>query len=452
MGDGGMGNHPVEEPSARQGKPIGIMVFGVLAIGWGLWFLYWFAARRPWTVYEGIERWSGAPRWLPALALGLLCIISGLALLKLKPWSRLLVLIVTGVIVLGNMQRLIVVGPAMEGPQYLTTFAIAALFIWYFNRKPVKAQLPFRVSLKVPLIIWIVALSLQGAFWLTLWLLMGAHKIPALERTIYEPKPESFYEEGYFRSPFPFRYSLAVPDGFIIRMFNQSDDGGTGIWLMRPDGALLVMSTYTRRDAYFSYLPIMGRICRILGYDDPYRFTRKLFMERYGLLFRTTTLSPFGRTHRLEQARIDGVTAFLNRWDKNVDFEFFAGNEGLGEGQLVGKDPQFGEHGEAIISSIRVQEEPLKSGQEFFDEGMTLVEDGDLEKAKYSFASALCLDWENADYHYQMGRAFADTENWSEARKRLERTLTLESDYAGAQELLEQAKARESETKESEEE
>ncbi len=454
MENGGTGNHPVEEPSTKQAKPIGIMAFGVLMIGWGIWFLYWFAARRPWTVYEGVERWSNASTWLPSLAVGLLCIISGLALLRLKPWSRYLVLIVTGVIVLGTVQRLIVVGPAMEGFRYLIPFGLAALFIWFFNRKSVKAQLAFPVSLKVPTILGIVVLSLQVAFWAVPWLYMGAYKVPGLQMVVYEAKPDSFYAQEYFNSPFPFRYTLAVPNGFTVWSFDQSDEGKTSVVLTRPQGGIISLSGSTAFQA-LKVLSLEGTF-RMIGYGDAYRFERKLLSERYGLAF--ALLRSIASFDQVEEVKMNGLTAFLGRMHGKgataaTDYSLFLGEEGIGGGTIIGpkEEDTLSEWGvEAIIPSIKLQEKPLKSAQEFFDEGMTLLDEGDVEKAKFSFASALCLDWENADYHYHLGRAFADTENWSEARERFERTLSLKPNYAGAQDLLDQVKAKESEGEEGE--
>jgi len=67
---------------------------------------------------------------------------------------------------------------------------------------------------------------------------------------------------------------------------------------------------------------------------------------------------------------------------------------------------------------------------------------GDLQGAKFSLVSALCLDWENPQYHYYLGRTFFETENHRSARRHLEKAIHLQPDFPEARELLKRVEIR----------
>ncbi|MEE9143614.1 MAG: hypothetical protein V3U06_02455 [Candidatus Binatia bacterium] len=91
---------------------------------------------------------------------------------------------------------------------------------------------------------------------------------------------------------------------------------------------------------------------------------------------------------------------------------------------------------------MKLQNKPLMSAQEYFREGMILFNRKDYEKAKFPFASALYLDWQNSKYQYYLGRAFFKTENWNSAEMRLMKAVSLQPDFPEARKLLEKVKGK----------
>ena len=66
----------------------------------------------------------------------------------------------------------------------------------------------------------------------------------------------------------------------------------------------------------------------------------------------------------------------------------------------------------------------------------------DFEAAKFPFASALILDWQNSKYQYYLGRAFFKTENWNSAEMRLKKAISLQPDFPEARKLLEKVEGK----------
>ena len=447
-----------QECSVQRQSSIGITIFGVLAIVWGVWFAYRFvvyAACKPWSGFEeaGVEG-IRAPIVLVGVLVPAAYVISGLALLKRKAWSRYCLLVVTGLLVWGLMTRFIIAGPSTEGSPYLIHFGVAALFMWFLNRKSTKAMFPYHKGLRALAVIWILGLSLclvpASVFWFT----RGGGKIPRLQNASYRSRPESAYAEGFFRSPFPFEYTLAIPNGFTVHALSQ------------PAKGVILVSLGSSQEEQLTHM-IMGSkigfeklysLARILGYDTPYGFARKLFSERYGVVFLILRRIPFRHyePYQLEEVKINDLRGFITRATTNdkalvADYYLFCGKKdvvGKGRIRVWREDPDLaGQEIDEIISSMRLQDEPFKTAEELFNEGMRLLEDGEIERAEFSLASALCLDWEDADCHYHLGRAFLATENLSGARERLEKVVSLEHNYPGARELLEEVITRQKEAR-----
>jgi len=425
-------------------KSTGILAFGILSIACGLFLLYTFVLYlldKPWTAlhfdFGGILFFVSFFIFPPGLVGGF--IVSGIGVLKGKPWSRYLLLITTGFGLWGLVNRLILLGPCTEEFFYISRFLIGGLFLWFFNRKSVRTVFPYRRGLKVLTIVWIVVISLEfsgaGVFWFS-------HRkyyiyILNLQHAVYESRDESFYSRDYFRSPFPLKYSLAIPKGFTPYLIDKDDIGGMDIVLARPHKGSITMNDQT-------FLQKMYSSAKVFGYRNPYRYYEKSHLERFGLFFfMLGNIEPLG-TRRIEKAQIDGLRAFIrkgkfkNQWSY---FYFFQGNEAIGRAHITG--PGFTrEQMDHIISSLKPQDKPLKSAREFFQEGKALLDHKDFEEAKFSLVSALCLDWENPHYHYYLGRTFFETEDWFGAKQHLEKAMSFQPDYPEAQKLLREVKVR----------
>jgi len=425
---------------------ISITIFGILAIIWGIIILYHFIINvvgKPWTVlrYDWIQWISSSFSTIFALVLAAGFIISGFGLLKLKPWSRYSLLITVGLALWGLVNRLIVLGPCTEEYFYLISFGTAALFIWFLNRKSIREIFPYCKSLKVITVIWITILSLEILGAGIIWFKYGGYKIPKLQKAVYKSKDESFYSKNYFRSPFPFKYSLAIPNGFNLYSISKNGNLGIIIFLTIPKKGFIIMNNEP--------LIYEMQFFKVFGFNDPYRFTKKFFSERYGLIFTILKLISMSKNIcRVEEAQINGLNGFIQKCSGKTwmsEYYLFQGHQPIGGGIIaIKKDKSFNKQQiDEIISSIRLQNKPLKSAQEFFQEGVELFNQRKFEKAKFSFASALCLDWQNPQYHYYLGYAFLKTENLNLAKKHVEIAISLQHDYPEAQKLLDEIKSRE---------
>ena len=90
---------------------------------------------------------------------------------------------------------------------------------------------------------------------------------------------------------------------------------------------------------------------------------------------------------------------------------------------------------EIIRCSLSKKEELIQTGKEFFKKKR-------YEKAKISFASSICLEPKNPEHHYSMGEVFYKSRNFEQADRHLTRTMELNSDFFGAQELFEKTRKK----------
>jgi tetratricopeptide (TPR) repeat protein len=174
---------------------------------------------------------------------------------------------------------------------------------------------------------------------------------------------------------------------------------------------------------------------------------KKFFSERYGLFFATIrTIMTTIDTYRVEEVEMKNVNAFImNSTGEScmIDYHLFRGNEILGGGIFRSKKKDKNKINiDAIISSIKYQEKPIKSAEGFFEKGVTLYNKQDYEKAKFYFASALCLDWENSQYHYYLGSSFIESKNLDSAEEHFEKAISLQPDYPEVQKLLDEIKSK----------
>jgi hypothetical protein len=59
-----------------------------------------------------------------------------------------------------------------------------------------------------------------------------------------------------------------------------------------------------------------------------------------------------------------------------------------------------------------------------------------------SFASAVCLDEKNPEYHYSMGEVFYKTRNYEQADRHLTKTMETSNEVFGAKKLFEKTRKK----------
>jgi tetratricopeptide (TPR) repeat protein len=420
-----------------------IKIVGILAILIGIWGIYKLATGFS-LICELDLTISRVLSLLWPLAIVILFLISGFGLLRLKPWSREFLYSAVFLLLLSKLPWFLTWGPYTEGIRpWIGVFA-CGFFVWFASLKSVKKQFPPIKHQKLGAMIVAFCFFLVVVYWFYIWGFKAkAYQWPGLQKAVYTAKDESYYSTDYFRSPFPLKYTVAIPNQFALLNIEKGEDYGLIIILTNPQsrGIIWMEEKIYLETVFESLRPIL----KSRGYDA-YRFCRKLFSERYGLVFQLYKSLLFtDGVYRLAEVQSDGLRGFIQkgRREKSWTSEYliFSKTEPLGLIRVKGRRDQnsldeklFDE----MVCSVRAQDKPFRSEEEFARDGMTFFDANDLEKAKFSFASALCLDWDNADYHYYLGRAFYKTANSKSAIEHLREAIRLRPDYTEAQELLQE--------------
>ena len=92
--------------------------------------------------------------------------------------------------------------------------------------------------------------------------------------------------------------------------------------------------------------------------------------------------------------------------------------------------------------SLQPQLTQSKTAFDFHREGNKWVKKKNYEKAKMSFASAICLEEKNPEYHFSMGEVFYKTRNFEQADRHLTKTIEINSEFFGARELFEKVRKK----------
>jgi tetratricopeptide (TPR) repeat protein len=353
--------------------------------------------------------------------------------------GNLLFGLITG---LGFILSIIIWGSHSKESYVLYYFFLVGILIWFFNRKTIKAVFQYHKNLKVLSKVWIVILTLEIVAYGILWFKYEFYKIPKPQQVVYQSKDSGFYSKGYYRSSFPLKYTIALPRYFSLA--GISNDAGGAICIMFIDPAdpqkdLILISNQT-----FFLEKSYSDFGRNLGYNSPYRFAEWFFSERYSIIFGRLRSITTKHLNKVERAKINDLNGFVEKGNIKAGFKneiyLFHDHDFMGFVSIFGcKDEKnlTRSQMDEIIASNKYQEKPIKSAQEFFQDGLTFYNGKDIEKAKLSFASALCLDWENSQYHYYLGDCFFRDENWDSAKEHVEQAISIQPDYLHAKTLLE---------------
>ncbi len=413
---------------------IWIRIFGFFSVVLGIALLYASMVSKFWHAGHWFTLSSFFDMIIP---LGL--IVSGIGLIFVKPWARYLILTIVGIGIWRLVGRLITLGPCTEEVSYIIPFVVASLYLWFFNRRSIKEKFATHWAAKLTAIVWftIVSITIIGA--VVLWFVIGGHKLPIAHEAVYTHHNEEFYSQDYYRSTFPLKYTMAVPNGFTLRSLSKENNKNILVWLANPTCGTITISNRTM-------LQRIRSLARAYGYDNDYRFADKFFSEQYGLFFAIIKLAALEGAVSVEKIKIGELRGFVQKGNRINEYYLFKGNESIGGGTIfrkLGTERIDGQEINEIVSSIRPQANSLKSSCEFIEEGKLQLDQGDFHKAKMSLGSALCLDWNIPECHYYLGIAFLKTENRSSAIRHFREALLLQSDYPEAQRHLDEAMGEE---------
>jgi len=421
----------------RSSQRLAIAVFGIVAIGFGISILYNFFNFLM-NIFQVVSGYGLIDDIISLqIIVGLGLIISGYGLLRFKPWARYSLLIHIGLLLWAMLNRIIIIGISTFEYYYLIHFIGIALFLWFFNRKSIKGLFPYYKNLRHLSIVWITILTLEIAVFAGMWFEYGYNNIPKLQEAVYQSKDEDFYLKDYSRTFFPLKYTLALPKNITFHNVVKDDEGAINIVLTNHKKYFIGLNSQS------FLMQMLSDMKNILGYDSHYHFAKKLYSERYGMIFTLFRSLSINNINKVEEAEINNVDGFVEKSDCGREFHLFRNNNLIGSGSIRSCKSCGGlsqQQMDEIIGSIKYQDKPVKSAQEFFEDGLRFYNGGDIEKAKLSFASALCLDWENSQYHYYLGDCFFQDESWDSAKEHIEKALSLQPDYFEAKTLLEKIK------------
>jgi len=402
------------------------------------------------------------------LGLSVSCMLTGVGLLIFRAWARVFTIWIIWVFAGFFFYIFLLVGPLEFEKFFMQKFAIffgaALLLLWFFNQEdtretlnsdPQKKQnrrIPFFTMLLISIGIFVfVKLPDQ------LPLVFTDAQFPEIEEVSYASPSKRYYKANYSRTEFPLPYSVAVPKGTKLISLNQvsglSDEGKCEIRLDTPRQAqtlFLTRQTPVQVDwASEERQKFLKRIYPL----TPYHYARKKFSDRRSIMnWRERNELGIMGGDAINEVLMSGMSNFVVKIEKPgeifgkdikwiYDFNLYVKNQSAGGGRiLVFKGDQ--KTATNILASLNPRLDQSKTAFDFHQEGKEFVKKKRYEKAKIAFASSICLEPKNPEYHFSMGEVFYKTRNFEQADRHLTRTMELSSDVFGAQELFEKIRKK----------
>lgn len=428
--------------------PSAIVIAGWLAIVWAVALAYSAVTFRfstggievPGAEATRMEWLIFTLKMLAPMALSVWMVIAALGFVRLRRWARYWLFLAIALVCVNEVGAIGTMGLSLSPPQTGLHLILAVAFMIFLARPLVRARFPYRWSLKGITIAMAILIVFALAANIYVYIVSGAHQMPSMKRVTYEPMGEDFYADGYSRTELPLGYSIALPGQHRLLALTRSDSAGTVAFLKTSEGHTVIMDNDPIIGRRSTYLQRVG--------SDPYEFTRAVLTGRLGvfcLLLKGTLLYP--DIAHIDEAVINGLTCFsiwrkpsdvpkTTRW---IEYSIFNGHEPVGQVQIFaeGQGPDMPDKAlRPIVLSTMPQDRPGKSAEAAFEEGLGLLGQHQPEQAKLAFAYALCLDWNEPKYHYQLASIQLETEPLFQAREHAEEVLRLEPDFPGLDSLF----------------
>ena len=402
------------------------------------------------------------------LGLAISCMLTGIGLLIFRAWARVFTIWIIWTFACFFFYIFLLIGPLEFEEFFVQKFAIffgaALLLLWFFNQEDARETLnsdpqkkrnrliPFFTMLLISVGIFIfVQLPVQ------LPLIFTEARFPEIQEVSYPAPSDEYYKAKYDRTEFPIPYTVAIPKGSVLKSLNQASGfykgGQCEIRLDTPGQAQIIfLSRQTPLQLEWASESTQKFLERIFLLK-PYYYARKKFSDRRSII-NWKVRSDIGQWggDAIHEVHMAGMKNFVvevenygNTFGKDIrwyfDFNLYLKDESAGGGKIIA----FKGNKKAstnILASLEPQLTQVKTAFDFHQEGMERVKQKRYEKAKMSFASALCLEEENPDYHYSMGQVFYKTKNYEQADRHLTKTMELKSESLEAKKLFEKTRKK----------
>lgn len=397
------------------------------------------------------------------LGLAFGCMLSGFGMLIFRAWSRVLAVWLVWTFAGFFFYIFLLVGP-LEYEEYFVRqfalfFGIALLLLWFFNQEatrevlnsdPLKKQrrlIPF-----ISMLLFVMSVYIFMTLPNQLPLIFTEARFPEIQQQNYPPQSKQYYETRYERTEFPLLFTVAVPKGTTLVSLNQisgfNNKGQCEIHLDTPRQAqsLFLMRQTLVQQEWAS--PEIQKFFERIHPLSPYKYARKFFSDRRSVInWRLRNQIGSGGGDEIHEVNMGGLEGFVVKAEKPgevfgksirwyFDFNLYLREISAGGGKLFGfkgsqKTPM------NILASLQPRLDQSKTAVDFYQEGQALHKKKKYEKAKMAFASALCLDEINPDYHFSMAEAFYKIRSYEQADRHLVKALEIKEDFPDARKLFE---------------
>ncbi|MCX6826554.1 MAG: hypothetical protein NTV06_04705 [candidate division Zixibacteria bacterium] len=375
---------------------------------------------------------------------------------KRSTWGRSLTVIIIFLTILHRIASTLVLGIYGETTHILITLAVPLIAIILLSKKPLREKfMPgpgYRLVEKVILILSFLSLFFLTIVYFSIIVplqksISDLNKPP--EKVRYSDCEERYLlQEELLPRELP-NCSLYLPASAKVMGIDRGHDNDKIAQVVLADSSALIIISrppwaYSQKYGYL-----------FPGYNTPYEFERRVYYERLGGLYlkaRHNIESMWGadskekgrdistKIYEFSTIELKGFFIKVRKTDRILyDYHIYNHKSQaisvifvLSPENLIPDTKR-----ENIISSIRIPEQPGKSANQFFSEGLKFYLRGQFADAGFCFANAVAQDYDNACHQYYLALALAKTGEWSPSMTALKRALELKPDYAAALTLLE---------------
>lgn len=402
------------------------------------------------------------------LGLALSSMLTGVGLLIFRAWARVLTIWIIWVFAGFFFYIFLLIGP-MEFEEFFAQkfamfFGAALVLLWFFNQEETRETLNSDPQKKqnrlIPL--FTMLLIVIGIFVFVnlpsqLPLVFTNAQFPEIQEVNFSPPSKKHYEKKFFRTEFPLPFTVAVPKGTRLISLNQASGfdkkGQCEIRLDTPGQAhTLLLTRQTPLQLEWGSEDTQKFLKRINPLT-PYHYAKKIFSDRRSIIYwrSRNEIGQWGGDE-IQEVHMAGMHNFVVKVEKPgdifgksirmyLDFNLYLKDQSAGGGKMfVFKGGE--KSSTNILASLEPQLSETKTAHDFFRTGERLVKKKKYGEAKMSFASALCGEGDNPEYHFSMGDVFYKTRDYEQADRHLTKTMELNIEYFGAKELFEKIRKK----------